>query len=96
MGKGRNKKTRTCCKRSRPLINFFVEQRSQHVQSKNNLTHCIMVDSSTVIYWSSLFAILEVSGLFCRFNSIQLANNVDSDQTHVASDHGLHCVSLTL
>ena len=34
------------------------------------LIHCMLVDFSTVIYWTSLFLILEVSGLFCRFNSI--------------------------
>ena len=34
------------------------------------LTHCIPVDSSTVIYWLSPFVILGVSGLFCRFYSI--------------------------
>ena len=34
------------------------------------LTHCILVDSSTVICWMSLFVILGVSGLFCHFYSI--------------------------
>ena len=34
------------------------------------LTHCILVDSSIVICWISLFVILGVSGLFCHFYSI--------------------------
>ena len=36
------------------------------------LTHCILVDSSTVIFWMNPFVILGVSGLFCLFyfNSI--------------------------
>ena len=33
-------------------------------------THCISVDSSAIIYWTSAFVILGMSGLFCRFNSI--------------------------
>ena len=33
---------------------------------KSFLTHCIVVDSSTVICWKSPFPILGVSGLFCR------------------------------
>ena len=32
--------------------------------------HCILVDSSTVIYWTSPFVILEVSDPFCRFYSV--------------------------
>ena len=35
-----------------------------------NLTHCILVDSSTVICWTSPFVILGVSGLFFCFYSI--------------------------
>ena len=31
------------------------------------LTHCILVDSPTVIYWMSPFVILGMSGLFCCF-----------------------------
>ena len=31
------------------------------------LTHRILVDSSTVICWTNLFAILGVSSLFCHF-----------------------------
>ena len=34
------------------------------------VTHCILVDSSTVIYWTSLFVILGVSHLFRRLYSI--------------------------
>ena len=34
------------------------------------LTHCILVDSSTVICWMGPFIILGVSGLFCCFYSI--------------------------
>ena len=36
----------------------------------NGLTHCILVDSSTVKCWTSPFVILGVSGLFCSFYSI--------------------------
>ena len=67
------------------------------------LTHCILVDSSTVICWTSIFIILGVLGLFCHFHSIfrwkiLLAENVDPDQmTHyVASDLGLRCSPMTL
>ena len=34
------------------------------------LTHCILVDSSTVICWMSPFFILGVSDLFCSFYCI--------------------------
>ena len=30
------------------------------------LTHCILMDFSTALCWTSLFVILAVSGLFCR------------------------------
>ena len=33
-------------------------------------THCIPVDSPTVICWTSPFIILGMSGLFCHFSSI--------------------------
>ena len=33
------------------------------------LTHCILIDSSTVICWTSPFVILEMSALFCGFYS---------------------------
>ena len=57
------------------------------------ITRCVLVDFSTVICWTSPFAILEMSGLFCRFYSILTENHViskqcDPDQTphYVASD----------
>ena len=34
------------------------------------LTHCILVDSSTVICWMSPYVVLGVSCLFCPFHSI--------------------------
>ena len=34
------------------------------------LTHCILVDSSTLICWTSPFVSKRVLGLFCRFYSI--------------------------
>ena len=40
------------------------------VQSIINLTHGILVDSSTVICWTDRFVILGVLGLFCCFYSI--------------------------
>ena len=72
--------------------NFFLEQKSK------TFTHCILVDSSTYICWTSPFVIL---GVFCRFYSNfdgKLANTVDLDQTphYVASDLGLHCLPITL
>ena len=65
------------------------------------LTHCILVDSSTVICWMSPFDILEVLDLFVAFILILMENpvsNVDPDQMphHVASDPGLHCLPMTL
>ena len=62
------------------------------------------MDSSTVICWTSPFAILGVLGLFCCFYSISdgksclIAKNVDPNQTphYVASDLGLHCLPMTL
>ena len=67
------------------------------------LTHCILVDSSTLIFCTSPFVILGVSGLFCRFHSILdgksfFANTVDSDQTphDVASDLVLHYLPMAL
>ena len=47
---------------------------------KVGFNHCLLVVSSTVICWTSLFVILGVSGL-CHV---------------VASDLGLHCLPLTL
>ena len=67
------------------------------------LIHRILVDSSTVIYETSPFVILGVSGLFCSFHSIflwkiLLANTVDPNKTpqNVASDLGLHCLPMNL
>ena len=37
---------------------------------ESEFTHCILVDSSTVIWWTSPFVILGVSDLLCRFYSI--------------------------
>ena len=37
---------------------------------ERELTHCILVDSCTVICWTSRFVVLGVLGLFCRFCSI--------------------------
>ena len=54
------------------------------------LTHCVLVDSSTVICWTRPFVILGVSGLFFRFYSF-LMENLD-----VASDLGLHCLPIAL
>ena len=61
------------------------------------------MDSFTVIYGTSSFVILRVSGLLCPLYSIfdgnaLLANNVDPDQMphYVASDLGLHCSPLSL
>ena len=34
------------------------------------LTHCIMVDSSTIICWKSPFVILGMADPFCALNSI--------------------------
>ena len=42
----------------------------QYLELLGYITHCILVDSSTVVYWMSLFVILRVSGLFCRLYSI--------------------------
>ena len=69
------------------------------------LTHCILVDYSTVICWMSPFIILQVSVLFCHFYSIfdgKMENPVSkqcrprSDATYVASDLGLHCLPMSL
>ena len=66
----------------------------------NRLTRSILVDSSTVICWTSPLVILGVSGLFCRFQSIFMensVNSVDPDQTqhYVMSDLGQHCFPVT-
>ena len=41
-----------------------------------SLTHCILVDSSAVICWTSPYVILGVSCLFGRFYSILMENPV--------------------
>ena len=51
----------------------------------SKFTHCILVDSSTVICWTSPFVILGVSGLFCHFYSILMENPV-SKQCRARSD----------
>ena len=68
------------------------------MQKSKTFTHCILVDSSTYICWTSPFVIL---GVFCLFYSNfdgKLAKTVDPDQTphDVASDLGLHCMLITL
>ena len=65
-------------------------------------THCILVDSSTVIYWTGPLVIIGVLSLFCRFYSSFdgkscLVNTVGPGQTpHLASDLGLHCLPMTI
>ena len=69
------------------------------VRSVCDLAHFILVDSSTVICWTSPFVILGVSGLFCRFYSIFDGKSCFSKQCrpcNVASDLGLHCLLMTL
>ena len=65
-----------------------------------HLTHCLLVDSSTLISWTSPFVILGVSGLFCFYFiwKILFANTVDPDQTphYVAPDLDLHCLPMIL
>ena len=41
-----------------------------------SLTHCILVGSSTVIYWTSPYVILGVSDLLCRFRLFIMKNPV--------------------
>ena len=54
-----------CCKSSLgQLVDFVQLIKQQHMCQ---LTHCILVDSSTVICWASPFAILGVSCLFRHF-----------------------------
>ena len=61
------------------------------------LTHCKLVDSSTVARWTSPFVILEVSGLFCNIYFISDGNSFKQTQWgpeqtphYVTSDLGLH------
>ena len=65
------------------------------------LTHCILVDSYTVVSCTSPFIILGVSSLFYCFYSfflwrILLVNKVGPDKMphDVASDLGLHCLPM--
>ena len=72
------------------------------------LTHCIPVDSSTIIYWMSLFVILGVLALFCRFFLLLMENpgsekgRLRSDATYYQTPHymasylGLHSLPMTL
>ena len=50
------------------------------------LIHCMLVDSSIVIRWTSPFVILGVSGLFCRLCSISDWKNPVSKQCRPCSD----------
>ena len=61
----------------------------------DQLSHCILVESSIVICWRSPFVVLGVLGLFCRFYSIFDENpvsNVDPDQ----SPHYMHLILVVL
>ena len=49
---------------------FHFADNSMRIKLLSNLTHCILIDFSTVICWMSPFIILGVSGLFCHFCSI--------------------------
>ena len=66
------------------------------------LTHRILVDSSTVICWTSPFVTSGVSDLlsflFFFDGKSCLANTVDPDQMpyYVASHLGLHCLFMIL
>ena len=69
-------------------------------KSACSLIHCILVDSSTVICWTSPFVVLWVSFLSLLFYfswKTLLASIVDPDQMshYVASDLGLHCLTMT-
>ena len=60
------------------LLEFICKNRVkvsyQQGQAVDNrlflLTHCMLMDSSTVTYWTSPFVTLGVSGLFCHLYSI--------------------------
>ena len=82
------------CKKGEQIVSYF---RKELAQSRRDAKlrmaefqfHCLLMDSSTFIFWTSLFVILGVSGLFCRFYSILmeilLINNVGPDQTSDAT-----------
>ena len=45
-------------------------------ESKCQLTISILLDSSTVLCWTSPFVIFGVSGVFCRFYSFLMENPI--------------------
>ena len=51
-------------------LHFLHLTSSTTLSQVRALTHCILVDSSTVTCWMSPFVILGVSGLFCCIYSI--------------------------
>ena len=53
-----------------------MAQEPPHLDLDCLLTNCILVDSFTVIWWTSPFVVLGVSHLFCRFDSILMENPV--------------------
>ena len=59
-----------CCSRDLTVIGF-----GDTFQITITLTHTILVDSSSVLCWTSPFVILGVSGLFCCFYSIFVKKN---------------------
>ena len=68
-----------------------------------SLTHCILADSSTVMYWRSPFVILGMSVYFVPFilffdRKSCYQSTVDADQIphDVVSDLGLRCLPMTL
>ena len=69
------------CSRSRvrAILSTMKDVKSLviHPSKLMSLTHCILVDSSTVRCWTSLLVIFGVS-------------------CHVASDLGLHCLTMIL
>ena len=50
--------------------------RTANTSSMSMLIHCILVDSSTVIYWTSPFVNLRVSGQFCCLNLVLIEEDV--------------------
>ena len=63
------------------------------------LTYCVLVDSSTVICWTSPFVILGCQIYVVAFLwKILLADNIDSEQTphDLTSDLGLHRLPMIL
>ena len=55
-------------------MNTMAEGTVFHMLFFFYLTHRILVDSSTVMYWMSPFLILRVSGLFCPFLLFSMEN----------------------